>query len=220
MGELLDWSWIADNGDQILVQFLEHIQLTVIAVAVGLLISFPLGVLAFRNRRAYGPIAGVTGILYTIPSLALFAFLLPFTGLTTTTAEVGLVSYTLLILIRSIVGGLDGVPADVREAGRGMGYSRLQMLWRVELPLALPVIMGGIRLATVTTIGLVTVTALIGKGGLGFFILLGIRRFLSTPTMVGAVLSMLLAVIVDALLVVAERRITPWAKRRRIGAFT
>jgi osmoprotectant transport system permease protein len=118
MGELFDWNWIAENADQIGVQFLEHMQLTVIAVIVGLLISFPLGVLAYRNRRAYGPIAGVTGILYTIPSLALFAFLLPFTGLTTTTAEIGLVSYTLLILIRSIVGGLDGVPADVREAGR------------------------------------------------------------------------------------------------------
>lgn len=210
----IKWSWIGDNSEDIYVQFLEHIQLTVIAVAIGLLISIPLAIYAYRHRWAYGPLTWITGTLYTIPSLALFAFLLPYTGLTVKTAEIGLVSYTLLILIRNIVSGLAGVPADVREAARGMGYSDRQLLLRVELPLALPVIMAGIRLATVTTIGLVTVTALIGKGGLGSFILAGMRTDFVTATLVGSVLSLLLAVVVDALLVSSEKRLTPWAGAR------
>ena len=218
-GPTIKWSWIADNSDEIYAQFLEHVGLTVLAVALGLLISVPLAVYAYRHRWAYGPLTWVTGTLYTIPSLALFAFLLPYTGLTVKTAEIGLVSYTLLILIRNIVSGLAGVPSDVREAARGMGYSERQLLLRVELPLALPVIVAGIRLATVTTIGLVTVTALIGKGGLGSFILAGMRTDFVTATLVGSVLSLVLAVAVDALLVVSERRLTPWATARaREGA--
>jgi osmoprotectant transport system permease protein len=193
---------------------MEHLQLTAIAVAIGLLISFPLGVYAFRHKRAYAPITIVTGILYTVPSLALFAFLVPYTGLSVTTAEIGLVSYTLLILIRNIVAGLAGVPVDAREAAVGMGYSPRQLLWRVELPLAIPVILAGIRLATVTTIGLVTVAALIGRGGLGYFILSGFRRDFTTSMVVGAVLSVLLAVAVDAILLLVERGLTPWATRR------
>lgn len=213
-GPTIKWSWIGDNSDKIYAQFIEHIQLTVLAVAIGLLISVPLAIYAHRHRWSYGPLTWITGTLYTIPSLALFAFLLPYTGLTVKTAEIGLVSYTLLILIRNIVAGLSGVPSDVREAARGMGYSDRQLLLRVELPLALPVIMAGIRLATVTTIGLVTVTALIGKGGLGSFILAGMRTDFVTATLVGSVLSLLLAVAVDALLVLSERRLTPWAANR------
>lgn len=210
----IKWSWIGDHADDIYVQFLEHLQLTLLAVAIGLAISVPLAIYAYRHRWAYGPLTWVTGTLYTIPSLALFAFLLPYTRITVTTAEIGLVSYTLLILIRNIVAGLAGVPSDVREAARGMGYSDRQLLLRVELPLALPVIMGGVRLATVTTIGLVTVTALIGFGGLGSFILAGMRTDFVTATLVGSVLSLLLAVAVDAGLVVFERRLTPWATAR------
>jgi osmoprotectant transport system permease protein len=212
LAEIVRWSWVADNADEIASRLLEHIQLTAIAVGIGLLISFPLGVYAYRHRRAYGPMTVVTGLLYTIPSLALFAFLVPYTGLTTLTAEIGLVSYTLLILIRNIVAGLDGVPADSREAALGMGYSRRQLLWRVEVPLALPVILAGIRLATVTTIGLVTVAALIGRGGLGYFILLGFDRSFTTASIVGAVLSLVVAITIDALLVLLERNITPWAR--------
>ncbi|HEX2196543.1 MAG TPA: ABC transporter permease, partial [Actinomycetota bacterium] len=164
------------------------------------------------HHRAYGPVATAAGILYTIPSLALFAMLVPFTGLSTTTAEIGLVSYTLLILIRNIVAGLRSVPEDAKEAALGMGYSRRQLLWRVEIPLALPVVVAGVRIATVTVIGLVTVTALIGLGGLGHFILLGLERFFSTATIVGAVLSVTLAVCADRLLALVERLLTPWAR--------
>jgi osmoprotectant transport system permease protein len=207
----IKWSWIADNSDKIYAQFLQHLQLTLIAMAVGLVISIPLAIYAHRHRWSLAPMTWVTGTLYTIPSLALFAFLLPYTGLTVTTAEIGLVSYTLLILIRNTVAGLAGISPDVREAAQGMGYSTRQLLMRVELPLALPVIMGGVRLATVTTIGLVTVTALIGLGGLGAFILAGMRTDFPTATLVGSVLSLLLAVAVDAALVRVERRVTPWA---------
>jgi osmoprotectant transport system permease protein len=155
----------------------------------------------------------VTGILYTIPSLALFALLVPYFGLSFLTAEIGLVSYTLLILIRNIVAGIDGVPAPVREAATGMGYTRWRLFWSIELPLALPVIVAGLRIATVTVVGLVTVTALIGQGGLGFFILDGLRRFFNTPLIVGAVLSVALAVALDLILLGAERALTPWRRR-------
>lgn len=211
---LIRWSWIADNSDEIYSRFVEHIQLTLLAVAIGIAISIPLAVYAQRHRWFYPPVTAVTGVLYTIPSLALFAFLLPYTGLGTTTAEIGLVSYTLLILIRNTVAGLDGVPPDVKEAAVGMGYTPRQLLWKVELVLALPVIMAGIRLATVTTIGLVTVTALIGKGGLGFFILSGMRIDFITAILVGSLLSLALAVAADGLLILAERRVAPWSQRR------
>jgi osmoprotectant transport system permease protein len=217
---MIDWERIVDERAEIMFRIGQHLQLTVIAVVVGLIISLPLGIYAYRHRWAYGPITGVTGILYTIPSLALFAFLLPYTGLTgILTAEIGLVSYTLLILIRNIVSGLQGVPEDAREAASGMGYSNRQLLWRVEFPLALPVIMAGVRLATVTTIGLVTVTAIIGKGGLGRFILDGLNTFDTTLSLLGAILSLLLALTVDFLLVRVERWITPWARRRGVEAF-
>ena len=209
---LVDWSRVADERAEIWAQLLEHLALTGIAVFIGLLLSLPLAIYAYRHEWAYGPITGVTGILYTIPSVALFAFLIPYTGLTGyTTAEIGLVSYTLLILIRNIVAGLSGVPADAKEAAHGMGYSRRQLLWRVEIPLALPVIMAGIRLATVTTIGLVTVTAIIGKGGLGKFILDGLETFDTTLSFIGALFSLALAVVADLVLVRLERRVTPWA---------
>ena len=215
---VIKWSWIADHADDIYGRFLQHIQLTVLAIVIGILIAIPLAIYAYRHRWFYGPVTAVTGVLYTIPSLALFAFLLPYTGLTTTTAEVGLVSYTLLILIRNTVAGLTSVPSDVREAAIGMGYSRRQLLWKVEFVLAMPVIMAGIRLATVTTIGLVTVTALIGKGGLGFFILSGMRTDFITAILVGSILSLALAIVADAALMFGERAIAPWSRRGRTGA--
>lgn len=214
-----DWEWVFDHLGLIGDRLLQHVTLTAIAVGVGLLISFPLAVVAYRRRRLYPPIAWITGILYTIPSLALFAFLLPYTGLSTTTAEIGLVSYTLLILIRNIVSGLAAVPEDVKEAARGMGLTDRQILWRVELPLALPVVVAGIRIATVTTIGLVTVTALIGKGGLGALMLGGFRNlFPDIAMVVGVGLSVLLAVLVDGVLLGAERLSTPWAGTARAAA--
>jgi osmoprotectant transport system permease protein len=211
-GEFFRWSWVVDHLDDIQAATIEHLQLTFLAVAIGFAISFPLAVFAHRHRAVYGPITWVTGILYTIPSLALFAFLVPFTGLSTLTAEIGLVGYTLLILIRNTVAGLDGVPSDVKQAAEGMGYTKNQILRKVELPLAVPVIVAGLRIATVTTIGLVTVTSLIGKGGLGVFILQGLSLFFSTAIVVGAVLSMVLAVAADQLLIVVEKRLTPWSR--------
>jgi osmoprotectant transport system permease protein len=214
----IDWAWIADHAGEIGSLTLDHVVLTGLAVGIGLLISFPLAILSHRRQRLFAPITWVTGVLYTIPSLALFAFLVPFTGLTKVTAEIGLVSYTLLILIRNIVVGLDGVPDDAKEAARGMGYTDRQLLWRVELPLAIPAVVAGVRIATVTTIGLVTVAAIITEGGLGTLILQGLQRGLdATPVIVGSGLSFLLAIAADATLLVTQRALTPWAQERRRG---
>jgi len=204
---------VTDHGDDILAATRQHVELTAVAVGVGLLISLPLGLAARRWRWTEGPILGFTGALFTIPSLALFALLVPFTGLSPTTAEIGLVTYTLLILVRNVVAGLEGVPEDVREAAAGMGYRPLGRLLRVELPLALPVIVAGIRIATVTTIGLVTVTGLIGEGGLGALIIEGINRDFHTPLVVGSVGSVVLAVTADIGLAGAARLLSPWARR-------
>jgi osmoprotectant transport system permease protein len=212
--ELIRWDWVLRHLDEICFRIGEHLLLTGIAVGIGFVLSFILAMFVLRTPRAFAPVTWVTGILYTIPSLALFAMLVPFTGLSITTAEIGLVSYTLLILVRSIVGGIRSVPRDVRESAVGMGYTHRQLFWEVELPLALSVIMAGIRVATVTTVGLTTVTALIGQGGLGRFIVDGLVRFFSTQLVVGAVLSIVLAVAIDGLLVALQRRLTPWQTAR------
>ena len=211
---LIRWDWIGSHVDEIALRIGEHLELTVIAVVVGLVVAFALSFIGLRIPRLYPPITWVSGILYTIPSLALFSMLVPYTGLSLLTAEIGLVSYTLLILIRNIVGGIRSVPAEVRDAARGMGYTPRQILLRIELPLALGVIFAGIRVATITTIGLVTVTALIGEGGLGYFILLGIQLFFSTPLVIGALGSVALAVVADAALVLTQRALTPWTRVR------
>jgi osmoprotectant transport system permease protein len=212
---LLRWEWILDHADEIWQRLLEHVTLTVLAVGIGFALSFVAVVLIRRYHYLREPLTWLTGVLYTIPSLALFAVLVPVTGLTRVTAEIGLVSYTLLILIRSILDGLLSVPAEVRETAIGMGCTSGQLLWRVEIPLAVPVVIGGLRVATVTTIGLVTVTALIGQGGFGYFILLGMQRFFSTALIVGATLSILLAILADGLLVLAQHWTTPWTWERR-----
>jgi len=212
---LLRWEWILDHADEIWQRLLEHVTLTVLAVGIGFALSFVAVVLIRRYHYLREPLTWLAGVLYTIPSLALFAVLVPVTGLTRVTAEIGLVSYTLLILIRSILDGLLSVPAEVRETAIGMGCTSGQLLWRVEIPLAVPVVIGGLRVATVTTIGLVTVTALIGQGGFGYFILLGMQRFFSTALIVGATLSILLAMLADGLLVLAQHWTTPWAWERR-----
>jgi osmoprotectant transport system permease protein len=209
----LRWDWISSHIPVIRDALTQHVELTVIAVLIGLLIALPLGLAGWRWRLLRGPIFSITGILYTIPSLALFALLIPITGLTVLTAEVGLVSYTLLILIRNIVVGLDSVPAEVREAARGMGYRPLAEVLAVEVPLAVPAIMAGLRVATVTTIGLVTVTALIGEGGLGSLMLDGLIRDFRTPLVVGTLLSIALAIVADLGLTGLQRLVTPWARR-------
>ena len=209
---LIRWDWIASHLDEIGMRLVEHVELTAIAIGVGFAIAFALSLLILRAPRLEGPVTWITGTLYTIPSLALFALLIPYTGLTILSAEIGLVSYTLLILIRNIVRGVRDVPAEVLEAATGMGYAASDRFWRVEVPLAMAVIIAGVRVATISTIGLVTVTALIGQGGFGFLILIGIQRFFSTELIVGAVGSVALAISADALLVLLQRRLTPWAQ--------
>lgn len=208
------WDWIASHVPEILTRVQEHLVLAGIAVFGGLLIAGALAVVALSRPRLYTPILWVTGTMYTVPSLALFALLIPFTGLSLWTAEIGLISYTLLILVRNIVTGIRGVPQEVRESATAMGYGPVERLLRVELPIALPAIVAGLRLATVTTIGLVTVTAVIGQGGLGALILDGLILFFATPLVVGAVLSVALAVGADAALALAQRAATPWARMR------
>lgn len=212
----IDPGWVVDNAGRIGELIGEHLYLTLIAVGIGLVISFALALAIRRWRVLSGPIIGITGTLYAIPSLALFALLVPITGLTSIlTAEIALVSYTLLILTRNILAGLDGVPPEVVEAADGMGLTSAQRLLRVELPLALPVIVAGLRIATVTTIGLVTVTALIGLGGLGYLIVtIGINRgaFGLTATLTGIVLAVGLAGIADLGLLALQRALTPWSR--------
>ena len=180
------WDWFWRHVPEFQLRLVEHIQLTVIAVVLGLLIAAPLGVAASRWRPLRNPLLAVGGVLYTI-----------------------------LILLRNIVVGLDGVPADVLDAARGMGYRPLAMLLRIELPLATPAILAGLRIATVTTIGLVTVTALIGQGGLGSLINTGLIEDFKTPLVVGTVLCVLLALGADLGLAGVERAITPWSRQRR-----
>jgi osmoprotectant transport system permease protein len=211
--ELIRWSWVGDHLDDIRDYLIQHVQLTILAVLFGLLLAFPLALAAIRWPRLYGPILGLTGVLFTIPSLALFILLIPFTGLSTRTSLIGLTIYTLLILVRNMVEGLRGVDRDVREAAQAMGYTPARQLFQVELPLALPVIMAGVRIATVTTIGLVTITALIGQGGLGRLFLDGFILHFATPIVVGLVLSVLLALAADLALVGLQHRLTPWARR-------
>ena len=214
----VDLDWVVDNLDRIGELTVEHVYLTLLAVGIGFVISFAFALLIRNRPRWYGPIIGSTGILYAVPSLALFALLTPITGLgTVLTAEIALVGYTLLILTRNIVEGLRGVPADAIEAAAGMGFTPAQRLLRVELPLALPIIVAGLRIATVSTVGLVTVTALIGLGGLGYLIVtIGTNRgsFGLTATLTGMVLAVGLAGLADLALLALQRALTPWARRR------
>jgi osmoprotectant transport system permease protein len=212
---LIRWDWIGSHLDDIAALLREHVVLTALPVLFGLVISLPLAVAAAGRPRLSATLLSVTSALYTIPSLAFFVLLMPFTGLSKTTAIIALTVYTLVILARNALTGLQGVPRDVQEAAEAMGYRRGARLLRVELPLALPVIMAGIRIATVTTIGLVTVSAFIGQGGLGRLFLDGFRRDFLTPVVVGFVLSMVLAVAADLLLLAAQRAATPWAREGR-----
>jgi len=212
---LVWWGWVGGHGGLILQRLEEHLSLTFEAVLIGAVLSAPLTLLA-RNRPRLQPwLIGFTGTLYTIPSLALFALLGPLTGFTTrTTSEIALVSYTLLILLRNFLAGLSEVPAEVVDAATAMGYPPLRRLWEVEVPLALPGVVAGLRIATVTTIGLVTIAALFGQGGLGALILDGLNRDFHTPVVVGSALSVALAVVADVALLGVERTLTPWSRRR------
>lgn len=208
------WDWVGSHLDDILDLLIDHVILTAAPVLIGLVISLPLAIAAYRRPRAATTLLSVTSALYTIPSLALFVLLIPMTGLNRTTAVIALTVYTLVILVRNAIAGLQGVPRDVREAAEAMGYTPVARVFRVDLPLAVPVVLAGVRIATVTTIGLVTVSAFIGEGGLGRLLLDGFRRDFLTPVVVGFVLSVGLAVIADLLLLRVERAVAPWAQQR------
>jgi osmoprotectant transport system permease protein len=213
-GPLIQWSWVRAHAGVIFSLVLQHIVLTGLAVGIGFAISLAVSIVALRYRRSFPMITWITGTMYTIPSIALFAILVPWTGFTILTAEIGLVSYTLLILIRNIVAGVDGVPPEVREAAVAMGYRPVRLLLRIELPIALPTVIAGLRIATVTTIGLVTITSLITYGGLGRLILDGLQEFFPTKIVVGSALSVMLGAVADASFLLVGRIATPWARKK------
>jgi osmoprotectant transport system permease protein len=213
-GTLVDWSWVSDHTSDIREQIVEHLTLVGWSLLWGLVLALPLALLAHRYHWLRGPALTVTGILYTVPSIAAFSLLLPYTGLEKSTVVIPLTTYSLLILVRNALAGLDGVAPDVLEAAHGMGYSGARRTFAVELPLAVPAIMAGFRIAAVTLIGLVPIAAIVGQGGLGTFMLDGYNRDFQTPLTVGTVLVIVIAVAVDALLILVQRLITPWNRRK------
>ena len=210
------WGWIADHLGVIALALWQHLVYTAVPLAVGFVISLALAIWAVRKPWVYGPVTAVTGILYTIPSIAAFALLAGVFGLSPITVFIPLTSYTLLILFRNIVAGFNAVPREVLEAADGMGYRSHERLLLVEIPLAVPLMFAGIRLAAVTLIGLATVVSILGSsfGGLGQLITDGLQTFFPTKYVTGGVLSVFLAFAVDFLLVRVERRLTPWARAR------
>jgi len=202
----LDAHW----GDTLQPALVQHIELSLIAVAIGFAISAALALVGFRRRLLDAPIGAFADFLYTIPSLALFQLLVPLTGLTVTTVEIALVSYTLLILFRNTLAGLDNVPEEAKDAGRGMGLTSSQLLWRVEVPLAVPEIVAGLRVAATTTVGLATLAFFAGAGGLGEQIFADIN-FKSNVVTAGG-LCVLLAVALDVGLLLVQRAATPWSR--------
>jgi osmoprotectant transport system permease protein len=205
--------YLRTRQDRILDALGQHVTITVTAVVIGVLVSIPLALIARRSRRTQGLVLGAATGVYTIPSLALFSLLLPYSGLGADTVIIGLVLYSLTILVRNILAGLQGVPAEVVEAARGMGYGPLRLLTRVELPLALPTIMAGVRVATVSSVALTTIGAIVGAGGLGNLLSEAIRTKFRAEILTASVLCVVLAVVLDLVLLAAQRAMTPWTRR-------
>jgi osmoprotectant transport system permease protein len=212
-------NWFLENFDErFLPRVGEHLKMTAIAVSIGFVIAFAAALLAHRHRRFELPFANVAALFYTIPSIAFFQIMVPITGIGWTSIEIALVSYTLLILFRNILTGLREVPRDVREAAEGMGLTRRQTLWRVELPLAMPAIVAGLRVATVTTISLATVAAFITPLGLGAPIFNAIQSGANTEFVGASLLAIALALIADVIIVALQRVVSPWTRARRQAA--
>ncbi|MDV9191689.1 ABC transporter permease [Streptomyces sp. SR27] len=190
----------------------QHLQLTVVSVALGLLLALPLAVAARRRRWAAGPVLGITTLLYTIPALAMFSLLLPVYGLSAALVVAGLVLYSLTLLVRNILAGLRAVPEETRQAARGLGYGPVRLLLTVELPLALPAAMAGLRIATVSAVSLVTIGAIVGHGGLGNLIYSGMNSYFKAQVLTASALCVLIAVAADLLLLGAQRLLTPWTR--------
>jgi osmoprotectant transport system permease protein len=204
--------WIVDNFDRYTGPLGEHVVLTLLSVGAGFVIAFALALIAHRRRWLVGPIVGLTGVLYTLPSLALFFLLLPITGRGTLTAVIALTAYTLQIIFRNIVIGLDNVPPEAKDAGRGMGLTDRQLLWRVELPLATPDIVAGLRIASTSTVGLATLAVFAGAGGLGSEIVAGSNITFKTGVVAAGGLALLLALAIDIVLLLVQRLLTPWRR--------
>ena len=204
--------WIVDNFDRYTDPLAQHLYLVLTSVAIGFVIAFALALVARRRRWLVGPIVGLTGVLYTLPSLALFFLLLPITGRGSTTAIIALTAYTLQIIFRNIILGLQNVPPEARDAGRGVGLTDRQLLWRVELPLAVPEIVAGLRIATTSTVGLATLAVFAGAGGLGDQIVTGSNITFKTGVVAAGGLAILLAFLLDVMLLVVQRALTPWRR--------
>ena len=210
------WGWVKQHwSDTLAPALVQHIVLTLIAVGIGFVISLACALVAHRHGWFERPFDTFSGILYTIPSLALFQLLVPISGLSRLTVEIALVSYTLLILFRNTLTGLRSVPEDTREAARGMGLSESQMLWKVELPLAVPAIIAGLRVAVVTVISLATIASFIIDEGLGSPIFHALQSNFTTELIAAGGLAVILALTADALLLLVQSLITPWARLRR-----
>ena len=210
-----DWwctDYLVDRQSELVSATGQHLAITAAAVALGLALALPLALLARRYARLESTVLGVSTALYTIPSLALFPLLLPFTGLTATTVVIGLALYTLTILVRNMLEGLRAVPDDVRESATGLGYSPVRLLFRIELPLALPVLMAGLRIATVSTVALTTVGSIVSYGGLGNLLASGVNEDFKAQILAASVLCVLLALGLDVLLLGVQRLLTPWAR--------
>ncbi|MEV0850546.1 ABC transporter permease [Streptomyces sp. NPDC049954] len=207
--------YLRTRGQELVDATVQHVLITVVSVALGLLVALPLALLARRSRAFAGPILGITTILYTIPSLAMFSLLLPVFGLSASLVVTGLVLYSLTILVRNILAGLASVPEEAREAARGMGYGPWRLLWEVELPLSLPALLGGVRIATVSTVALTTVGAIVDYGGLGTLILDGLDTTFKAQVLTASVLCVVLAILADVLLLGLQRLLTPWTRARR-----
>ncbi|MEU5220196.1 ABC transporter permease [Streptomyces sp. NPDC020807] len=212
-----DWicgEYLRTRSEELADATLQHVGITVASVLLALLVAVPLALLVRARPRFKGPVLGLTTLLYTVPSLAMFSLLLPVFGLSAALVVTGLVLYALTILVRNTLAGLEAVPAETREAARGMGYGTWRLLWEVELPLALPVLMAGVRMATVSTIALTTIGSVVGRGGLGNLIEDALPTFFKAQVLAASVLCVLLAVVADLLLLGLQRLLTPWARVR------
>ncbi|MFF1920118.1 ABC transporter permease [Streptomyces sp. NPDC058221] len=210
-----DWicgEYLRSRSQELTDATVQHIWITAVSVAIGVAVAFPLALLARRSRRFAGPVLGLTTVLYTVPSLAMFSLLLPLFGLSAALVVTGLVLYSLTILVRNILAGLEAVPQEAKEAARGMGYGPARLLWEVELPLAMPALMAGIRITTVSTIALTTIGSIVGRGGLGNLIDDALPSFFKAQVLAASVLCVLLAVVADLLLLGVQRLLTPWTR--------
>ncbi|GGY44300.1 ABC transporter permease [Streptomyces omiyaensis] len=210
-----DWicaEYLRTRREELTDALVQHIGLTVASVVIALLVAVPLALLVRARPRLAAPVLGLTTLLYTVPSLAMFSLLLPVLGLSSALVVTGLVLYALTILVRNALAGLEAVPAETREAARGLGFGPWRLLWQVELPLALPVLMAGVRMATVSTIALTTIGSVVGRGGLGNLIEDALPTFFKAQVLAASVLCVLLAVVADLLLLGVQRLLTPWSR--------